>query len=247
MRNYGMRNKSSEQNISQPAGFEPARGDPIGLAVQRLNHSAKAASPHPTLTQALVLIMSGRQDTESRRPLKITVVGDGTVGKTCLLISYTANSFPTEHEPTVFDNYAKTLTVDGAEFSLTLWDTAGQEEYEKLRPLSYPKTDCFILCYAVDNRSSFANIESKWIGELRQHCPLAAVLLVGTKADLIAQGSNPVTEQEGKKLKSKIKAKGFLHCSAKTGDNIDNVFIESVRAAMNMKDKSKPSRCCSML
>jgi len=55
------------------------------------------------------------------RPLKITVVGDGTVGKTCLLISYTLDSFPEEYVPTVFDNHAKTLVVDDVEFSLTLW------------------------------------------------------------------------------------------------------------------------------
>ncbi|CAG7731830.1 unnamed protein product [Allacma fusca] len=184
--------------------------------------------------------MSARPET--RRPLKITVVGDGTVGKTCLLISYTANSFPTEHVPTVFDNYAKTLIVDGVEFSLTLWDTAGQEDYKSLRLLSYPKTDCFVVCYAVDNRTSFENIENEWIHELRKQCPSAAVLLVGTKADLLGQAPNSVTEQEGKKLKSKIKAKAFMHCSAKTGLNIEDVFIECVRAVMQQKS-SRPFSC----
>jgi len=176
------------------------------------------------------------------RPLKITVVGDGTVGKTCLLISYTMNSFPEEYVPTVFDNHAKTVTVDGVEFSLTLWDTAGQEEYEKLRPLSYPKTDCFILCYALNNRSSFANIETKWLPELRNHCPRAAIVLVGTKTDLIDQGET-ISEQEGKKLKSKIKANAFLQCSAKTREGLEEVYIESVRAVMKNSRGNKRSIC----
>jgi len=180
------------------------------------------------------------------RPIKITVVGDGTVGKTCMLICYTQNSFPEEYVPTVFDNHAKTLTVDGVDFALTLWDTAGQEEYEKLRPLSYPKTDCFILCYAVNNKSSFANVEHKWIPELRHHCPKAAVLLVGTKNDL-RESEDCVSEAEGKKLKSKIKANGYLQCSAKSRVGLDDVFVEAIRAIMKQKKRPTRSFSCYIL
>lgn len=81
----------------------------------------------------------------SVRPLKITIVGDGMVGKTCLLITYTQNEFPEEYIPTVFDNHACTITVDDKEYSLTLWDTAGQEDYERLRPLSYPNVSEYSL------------------------------------------------------------------------------------------------------
>lgn len=81
---------------------------------------------------------------KSLRPLKITIVGDGMVGKTCLLITYTQNEFPEEYIPTVFDNHACNITVDDNEYNLTLWDTAGQEDYERLRPLSYPNVSVYL-------------------------------------------------------------------------------------------------------
>lgn len=83
--------------------------------------------------------------TKSPRPLKITIVGDGMVGKTCMLITYTRNEFPEEYIPTVFDNHACNIAVDDRDYNLTLWDTAGQEDYERLRPLSYPSVSMIAL------------------------------------------------------------------------------------------------------
>ena len=106
--------------------------------------------------------------------IKCVIVGDGGVGKTCLLMSYATNTFPEEYVPTVFDNYALHVpaTQDGVPkaVDLELWDTAGQEEYGRLLPLSYPQTDIFVIVFAVDNPASFDNVTAKWMPELAYHC-----------------------------------------------------------------------------
>ncbi|XP_070500012.1 ras-like GTP-binding protein RhoL [Chironomus tepperi] len=178
------------------------------------------------------------------RPLKITTVGDGAVGKTCLLISYTQNEFPEEYVPTVFDNHACNIIVDSKEYSLTLWDTAGQEDYERLRPLSYPNTDCFLLCYSIDSKTSYENVVSKWSPEIRHFSPHVPIVLVGTKSDLRIHGSEKfVTTPEGKKLKNKIGAYALVECSAKKKAHLTDVFEEAVRAVEKKSPHAKRS-CC---
>jgi small GTP-binding protein len=92
-------------------------------------------------------------------PLRVIVVGDGAVGKTCMLISYTENRFPREYVPTVFENMSTTVEVGEISHSVELLDTAGQEDYQKLRMSSYIGVHVVILCYSVDNRTSFEHVK----------------------------------------------------------------------------------------
>uniref|UniRef100_A0A2K5WWM7 Ras homolog family member J n=1 Tax=Macaca fascicularis TaxID=9541 RepID=A0A2K5WWM7_MACFA len=96
----------------------------------------------------------GCRGNDEKKMLKCVVVGDGAVGKTCLLMSYANDAFPEEYVPTVFDHYAVTVTVGGKQHLLGLYDTAGQEDYNQLRPLSYPNTDVFLICFSVVNPAS---------------------------------------------------------------------------------------------
>ncbi|NP_001279411.1 rho-related GTP-binding protein RhoG-like isoform X1 [Callorhinchus milii] len=188
--------------------------------------------------------------------IKCVVVGDGAVGKTCLLISYTTNAFPGEYVPTVFDNYSAQMTVDGRTVSLNLWDTAGQEEYDRLRTLSYPQSNVFIVCFSIASPSSYANVRHKWQPEVSHHCPNVPILLVGTKKDLRndsetirklkEQSLSPTTPHQGVTLSKQIRAVKYLECSALLQEGILEVFAEAVRAVL-YPYKEKKSRSCVLL
>lgn len=101
-----------------------------------------------------------------------------------MLISYTTNAFPTAYIPTVFDNYAANVMYNGTPCRLGLWDTAGQEDYDRLRPLSYPQTDIFLVCFDIGSKDSLDAAASKFVPEITHHCPGVPYILVGCKTDL---------------------------------------------------------------
>ncbi|CAH8825625.1 unnamed protein product [Trichobilharzia szidati] len=115
---------------------------------------------------------------------KLVIVGDGACGKTCLLIVFSKDQFPEVYVPTVFENYVADIEVDGKQVELALWDTAGQEDYDRLRPLSYPDTDVILMCFSIDSTDSLDNIIEKWHPEVKHFCPNVPIILVGNKQDL---------------------------------------------------------------
>ncbi|KAJ1372400.1 GTP-binding protein Rho1 [Parelaphostrongylus tenuis] len=82
---------------------------------------------------------------------KLVMVCDGARGKTCLLIVFSREQFPDVYVPTVFENNVADIEADGKQVGLELWDTAGQEDYDRLRPLSYPDTDVILMCFSIDS------------------------------------------------------------------------------------------------
>ncbi|OAA61726.1 ubiquitin-activating protein [Niveomyces insectorum RCEF 264] len=127
---------------------------------------------------------------------KLVLLGDGASGKTSLLNVFTRGYFPTVYEPTVFENYVHDIFVDNVHIELSLWDTAGQEEFDRLRSLSYDDTDLIMLCYSVDSKDSLENVESKWVGEIADNCPGVKLVLVALKCDL-REGSDEDADDRG--------------------------------------------------
>lgn len=185
--------------------------------------------------------------------IKCVVVGDGAVGKTCLLISYTTNKFPSEYVPTVFDNYAVTVMIGDDPYTLGLFDTAGQEDYDRLRPLSYPQTDVFLVCFSVTSPASFENVKEKWFPEVHHHCPGVPCLIVGTQVDLRddqavldklgRQKQRPVPTDAGDRLARELGAVKYVECSALTQKGLKNVFDEAIVAALEPPVTKKKSKC----
>ncbi|KAK9236888.1 small GTPase superfamily [Lipomyces kononenkoae] len=188
----------------------------------------------------------------SKRPIsrKIVILGDGACGKTSLLNVFTRGYFPQVYEPTVFENYVHDIFVDGTALQLSLWDTAGQEEFDRLRSLSYNDTHTIMLCFSIDSRDSLENVQTKWVGEIADHCEGVKLVLVALKCDLRstagddANGNRPgegrrsyISYDEGLQVAQKIGALRYLECSAKKNRGVNECFTEAARCALSAKPK----------
>ncbi|KDN33622.1 hypothetical protein RSAG8_13286, partial [Rhizoctonia solani AG-8 WAC10335] len=86
--------------------------------------------------------------------------------------------------PTVFENYVAYIEIDGRRVELELWNTGGQQDYGRLRPLSYTDSHVVLVCFAIDSPDSLDNVHKRWISDARRFCPGVPILLVGCKKDL---------------------------------------------------------------
>lgn len=121
-------------------------------------------------------------------------------------------------------------------YTLGLFDTAGQEDYDRLRPLSYPQTDVFLVCFSVTSPASFENVREKWFPEVHHHCPGVPCLIVGTQVDLRDEPSvreklqkqrmAPVRKEDGERMAKELGAVKYVECSALTQFKLKDVFDE---------------------
>ncbi|KAJ7064720.1 P-loop containing nucleoside triphosphate hydrolase protein [Mycena amicta] len=203
--------------------------------------------------------------------VKLVVVGDHGVGKvrcwsgkrrrliqwqTALCISHTTGIFPAHYIPNVLDSCVVTKMVGEDPFTVGLFDVGGSVEYDRLRPLSYPQTDAFIVCFSVRNRTSFENIQSRWFPEIHHHCPKVPFVLVATQTDtrdnievvnaLAALRQRPISTEQGLRLSREVGAARYVECSALTMKGVNDPFEQAVDAAIESPrfyGNSKKSRC----
>ena len=183
------------------------------------------------------------------KAIKCVVVGDGSVGKTSLLITYANGAYPELYIPPVLDSYSVTIIVDNQTIKLELWDTAGQEDYDRLRPLSYPNTDVFIVCFSLDNPASLSTVRTKWCPEVYHYCPNVPIILLGTKQDLVISnlGEKHVTFYQAVQMKKEVGAIRYIECSAIKQLGLSEVFECAVRAALLPVKKQKKRKGCIIL
>ena len=219
--------------------------------------------------------------------IKLFVVGDGGVGKTSLLITYTTKEFPSPYIPIVYDTLAIDIELpneeqkrDGGEregkggkqpatttdqpsklYKVGLWDPSGGEDFDRLRPLSYPQTDVFLICFDINNERSFENVRNRWQPEITHYMPSTPWLLVGTKSDLRADvdfAMEPAAEsselkttngcisaEKARKEAASLNAVKYMECSALKQEGLDELFVDAVKAAAAniLKEKKNKIKC----
>ena len=197
--------------------------------------------------------------------LKCAVVGDKDAGKTTLLISFTTNAYPGEYIPTVFENYSANVMVEGfPPVHLELWDTAPQEDYKKMRPMSYGQTDIFLCCFSLVRPHTLDVLQNFFLPEIHEYCPNAPFILVGTESDLRdefeehadeykSKGMEPIPTSKGEEFARKNGASKYYEVSALKAINLIELFDDVARVALtydkgNSKEAKQKSEggCCEI-
>jgi len=159
---------------------------------------------------------------------------------------YATGKFPQAYLPTVFENYTAQMTKDDEHILLHLWDTAGQEDYDRLRPLSYPGSDVVLLCFSLVNRASYDAVRDKWAPEVHHYVPDIPHVLVGLKVDLRDAGEkdantgkvNPITTEQGEALKADVGAVLYMEVSAKEKTGLNELFEQVVDIVLKARKAS---------
>jgi Rho family protein len=159
------------------------------------------------------------------------------------------------------------IFVDNVHIELSLWDTAGQEEFDRLRSLSYDDTHAIMLCFSVDSKDSLENVESKWVGEIAENCQGVKLVLVALKCDLREAENEPeaeaadgaenaepkekkdlITYNQGLEVARRINALRYLECSAMRNRGVNEAFTEAARVALSVKTSAdkEGSKCVIM-
>lgn len=187
--------------------------------------------------------------------IKCVVLGDATVGKTCLMTAYSTNRFPTQYVPTVYESYTTEIMVEGRSVHLDFRDTSGHEDYDQVRPLLYPDTSVFLICFSLVDPASLEHVWLSWFPVVR-HFSDAPIILVGTKLDLRNDRETienlrrnklaPVKKSDGLKMKRDILAVKYVECSSLTRKGLSKVFDQAAKAVLHPKTERTERKCAIM-
>ena len=159
---------------------------------------------------------------------KLIVIGDSSVGKSCLSAQAVRNNFVEFYQATVgFEFLTFNLRINSKIIKLQIWDTCGQEVYKSLISNFYRNCSLALIVYAINNRNSYEHAEN-WLNDLKnQSNPNVRVFLIGNKCDL--EDQRVVSKEEGESFKEQKKLDRFIETSAKTGKNARNVMVEAAK------------------
>ena len=178
------------------------------------------------------------------REYKVVVLGSGGVGKSALTVKFVSGTFMEKYDPTIEDFYRKEIAVDGAPSVLEILDTAGTEQFASMRDLYIKNGQGFVIVYSITSLQTFQDIKNMKESIMRvKGTNRVPMLLVGNKSDLEHQ--REVSSQEGVNL-SNYWGCPFLESSARSTQNVNEVFIEIVRE-MNIKPQKDGNGCCTIL
>lgn len=197
------------------------------------------------------------------REIKCTILGDSDIGKTSMVASYTANSFPNIYTPTVLDNYNALVNAGNEVVTLSIYDTSGKrdQEHGDLRRPIIRLSDVIIICYSMISVPSLLSIRAHWHMEIQEsninHVP---VILVGTQKDqvdpysidVMSNRADPVPNNRAQYLCSELGYYSWLPCSALTQEGLKQVFDEAIKVCLKKKSsnfarkKKSNKKCCGL-
>lgn len=167
---------------------------------------------------------------------KITIIGDGGVGKTSLIKKYTQGEFQEDYISTIgaqFSIYEQ--KIDGDDIKLFFWDLAGQDDFQIIRSSFYEDSKAVIIVYSLErNNKGYESLKNvmKWYNEINQYCEDIPIIIFANKIDLV--GDTEIDESSFKELSAKENYLGVYRTSAKTGNGVGNAFKAIIEKLYNM-------------
>ena len=177
--------------------------------------------------------------------IKCVMVGDGAAGKGYAATKYVTGVTRTDYIPTIFDNWYKNMrTPENEEVQLGLWDTAGQDDFDKHRPLSYPGSDVILIAVSLTSLTTLHNVRKKWVPEVRHYLPDVPIVLAGTKTDIWEPEKNKshVTMKMMKDLAIKIGAVDVCLCSTYSNQGIEHLFTNVLNSGLKYRFSVKKEK-----